>query len=275
MDAADKRVRQMKNRDLFIIALALVVSIAVAFATRYILRSGTDATANVTKVMVASNELIVGKRLDKNSFRWQEWPIKTLQKTYITEAMKKEADEMVGSLIRQHVNAGEPIVRENLAGGKTGFLSAMIGENLRAFSIPLDARSSISGKVLPDDFVDVIVAFRDQGSKNYRAKTVVQKVRVLEINGNLDPNVTEESGKSKPQGITLEVSSRQAEMLAAALKEGSPVISLHSMASDSVQLIEEEEKPVVQQIVKGVSTPEKNTVEVIRAGEKETVEMQR
>ncbi|MBP6986338.1 MAG: Flp pilus assembly protein CpaB [Alphaproteobacteria bacterium] len=264
----------MKNRDLFIIALALVVSIVVAFTTRYILRDGSEEAANVTKVMVASQELIVGKRLEKNSFRWQDWPNKSLQKNYLTQAQKKEAEDLVGSLIREHVNAGEPILRENLAGAKGGYLSAMINENLRAFSIPLDARSSISGKVLPDDFVDVIVAHRDQATKQYRAKTVVRRVRVLEINGNLDPNVTEEAGKTKPQGITLEVSPRQAELLAAALREGTPVISLHSMTSDKEEPVEEA-APVVQKVVKEAPVvPEKKSIDVIRGAETETVEMQ-
>jgi pilus assembly protein CpaB len=238
----NKWMRQMKARDLFIIMLALVVSVAVAVGTRYILRGGSETTANVTKIMVASGDLRVGTRLDKSSFRWQEWPTGTLQASYITEKNKQMAEELVGSMIKQHVTAGEPILKANLAGEKAGYLSAMIGNNQRAFTIPLDNRSNISGKVLPEDYVDVIVASKEKSTQGYVANTVVRKVKVLEINGNLDPNEAEDTAKPKAQSITLQVSPKQAELLAAALREGSPVISLHSMTSDESGAPEQEEK---------------------------------
>jgi pilus assembly protein CpaB len=247
-------VRRMKARDLFIICLALVVSISVAIATRYILRGGSETTASVTKVMVASGDLQVGKRLDKSSYRWQEWPTGTLQPVYITEGNKQVAESVVGSMVKQHIGAGEPIIRAALVNEK-GYLSALIGHNQRAFTIPLDSRSNISGKVLPEDFVDVIVAKREQQS--YVADTVVRKVKVLEINGQFDAEAQDES-KQKPQSITLEVSPQQAELLAAALREGTPVISLHSMNSD------DKGAPVKEAEVK----PTEDIVTMIRAGEK-------
>lgn len=265
----------MKTRDLFIIVLALVVSIVVAIATRYILKGGSDSAESV-RVMVAAGDLLVGKRLEKSSFRWQEWPNGTLQPTYITDKNKEVAEKLVGSLIRQHMAAGEPVLKSNLAGEKSGFLSAMINENLRAFTIPLDNRSNISGKVLPEDFVDVIVARKDTESKEYVANTVVRKVRVLEINGNLDPSKAEDEAKAKAQSITLEVSPRQAELLAASLREGSPVISLHSMTSDDKPEPAEEKKEVIKEIKQEVIVPQKenNRVDVIRGSEVQTVEIQ-
>lgn len=268
----------MKTRDLFIIILALVVSVVVAIATRYILRGGSESTANVTKVMVASSDLTVGKRLEKASYRWQDWPSGTLQPTYITESNKKIAESLEGAMVRQHINAGEPILKANLAGEKAGYLSAMIGSNQRAFTIPLDARSNISGKVLPEDFVDVIVAKRDQSTQSYVANTVVRKVKVLEINGNLDPTEAEDASKTKAQSITLQVTPRQAELLAAGLREGSPVISLHSMGSDESDVPEEvEKKTVVKEVVKEVKQEVeqvKNKIDVIRGSDVQTVEMQ-
>lgn len=268
----------MKSRDLFIIVLALVVSVVVALTTRYILRGGSDSNANVTKVMVAASDLTVGKRLEKNSYRWQDWPTSTLQKTYITESNKQVAEKMLGAVIIQHVNAGEPILKANVAGEKAGYLSAMIGDNQRAFTIPLEARSNVSGKVLPEDYVDVIVASRDKKSQSYVAKTVVRKVKVLEINGQLDPTVAEDASKAKAKSITLEVTPKQAELLTAALREGSPVISLHSMTSDA-SVVEEEVKevPVIQQVKEQVQPQpqsQQHKVDVIRGSDLQTVEIQ-
>ncbi len=262
MGGFNKWMKQMKARDLFIITLALVVSVAVAVGTRYILRGGSETTANVTKIMVASSDLNVGTRLDKSSFRWQEWPTSTLQASYITENNKQLAEEMVGSMIKQHVTSGEPILKANVAGDK-GYLSAMIGDNQRAFTIPLDNRSNVSGKVLPEDYVDVIVASKDKSSQGYIANTVVRKVKVLEINGNLDPNEAEDTAKPKAQSITLQVSPKQAELLAAALREGSPVISLHSMTSDENGAPEQEEK----------EKPVEDVITMVRGSDVQKVQM--
>jgi pilus assembly protein CpaB len=226
----------MKSRDVFIIIIALMVSIAVAVGTRYILRDDADKSLTVTKVMVAASDLAVGKRLDKSNTRWQEWPKATLQPTYITEENKELSEKVMGYLVRNHIAPGDPITVANLSSEKTGYLSAMIDPNQRAVTIPLDNRSNISGKVLPGDYVDVIVAAQDKKTFVYVANTVVRKVKVLEINGNLDPNAVEDASKPKPLSITLQVTPKQAELLAAALREGTPVISLQSMDSKDVEV---------------------------------------
>jgi pilus assembly protein CpaB len=250
----------MKPRDILIIILALCVSISVAFATRYILRGDSRSSSNLTKVLVASGDLAVGRRIDKGSYRWQEWPTETVQPIYITENEKKTADGLPGSMVKQHINSGEPIVKTSLV-GERGYLSAMIADNRRAFTIPLDNKSNISGKVLPEDYVDVIMARREKDT--YVASTVVRKVKVLEINGTLDPNEAEDAAKKNAQSITIEVTPEQAEFLAAALREGSPVISLHSMNSNDSGAPEKVEK------VK----PKDNVLTVIRGRDSQKLQM--
>ena len=159
-------------------------------------------------------------------------------------------------MVREHISSGEPVLQSSVVSSDRGYLSALISQNKRAFTIPLDNRSNISGKVLPSDFVDVIVARREQQS--YVADTVVRKVKVLEISGEFDPNKVQDSSKPTPNSITLEVSPQEAELLAAALREGTPVISLHSMNSTDAGA------PLKQAEVK----VEDNTITVIKGGEK-------
>src|SRR3990167_6869263 len=149
----------MKSRDLLIICLALVVSIAVAFGTRYILHGG-GMSASISKVMVAAIDMPVGKKLEEGTYRWQDWPTETVQPVYITETDEAAIKKAMGTMIISHTNQGEPINRAALASDK-GYLSAMLEKDMRAFTIPLDAKSNISGKVLPEDYVDVIVARRE------------------------------------------------------------------------------------------------------------------
>lgn len=230
----------MKFRDILIIILALVVSIALALGTRYLLQdqSGEGGSAGMTKVLVATGDLPIGSRLEQKSFRWQEWPRNSVQTFYITTETKNQADKLVGALVRDSIGQGEPIIVKNLVLEKGGVLSAVVDQGMRAFTIPVDRRSSISGQVLPNDLVDVIVATKDSKSRSYVARTVVRKVRVLEINSTLDPNEAEDTtgDKAKIRSITVQVQPNQAEALAAAMREGNLVISLHSLASRASQL---------------------------------------
>lgn len=253
----------MKNRDLTIIGLALVVSIGVAFGTRYILHGGSGMTSNYTKVMVASADLPVGKRLEQSSYRWQDWPTDAVQPVYITDKDKDQVDKLMGSMIKQHLSAGEPILKASLVGEK-GYLSAMISNGMRALTIPLDNKSNISGKVVPEDFVDVVVASRGERD-SYVARTVVRKVRVLEINGTLDKNEAEDAAHPKPQSITLEVNPKQAELLAAALREGTPVITLHNMQDDT--------PPPVEEVVQEAPKVEDESITIFRRNEAEKVQL--
>ncbi|GEM_PF-4921209 len=250
----------MKNRDLTIIGLALVVSVGVAFGTRYILHGGETTTASMTKVMVASSDLPVGKRLDQASFRWQDWPTDSIQPMYITDQDKKGSEALIGSMVKSHINPGEPITKADLANEK-GYLSAMIGKNMRALTIPLDNKSNISGKVLPEDFVDVVVARRDHD--NYVASTVVKKVRVLEINGSIDPDEVVDASHPRPQSITLEVNPAQAEKLAASLPQGTPVITLHNNQDDTTPAVEEAK----------VKPKEDDSVTIFRGNESQKIEL--
>lgn len=235
--------------------VALVVSVALAFGTKFLIQGSSDsgtATA-MTQVLVATKDLAVGTRMDKHHMRWQDWPREHVQNVFITKDQGKEADHFVGGVVKDRVAQGEPILKSDIVTTDESVLSAVIDQGTRAYTIPLDRRSSVSGKIMPNDLVDVIVASRDRETRSYVARTVVQKVRVLEVNSALDAEEAEETSgdKSNIKSITVQVTPRQAETLAGALKGGTPVISLHSFASkasnetDYVQHEEVEEEITV------------------------------
>lgn len=277
MGSGFKRVENMiKLRDLLIIGLALGVSVALALGTRYMLQGSNGQAVKMAKVLVASGELSVGTRLVESNFAWKDWPADSIQQNYITEKQKDKVKELVGAFVRDRINAGEPIIMGDLATEKSGILSAVVEKGMVGFTIPVDRRTSISGQLLPEDRVDVLVSFRDAGSRQYKARTIVRQVKVLEVNSELDPEKADaEAGdKTKIKSITVQVTPVQAEALAAGLREGTPVISLHSIEAGGLAEAREEQAPQANQEKKPEEKKEsQESVTVIRGDKVEKLKV--
>jgi pilus assembly protein CpaB len=128
----------------------------------------------------------------------------------------------------------EPIRREKLIKTDgTGFLSAVLPAGKRAIAISTDSRgaNTAGGFILPNDHVDVIRTYRDEGtgsrSESYSSETILRNVRVLAIG----QNVQERNGEKVVIGetATLEVDPGQVETVAQAQKTGSLSLALRSL----------------------------------------------
>src|SRR5260221_12964751 len=120
----------MKVRDISIIVFALLVSIVLFFATRYLLQ-GEGGNSSGKKVLVAATNIAVGSRVDPKNLTWQTWPKSTIQPLYITDDKKDEAKKLEGALVRNPVVQGEPILIKDFVVGKDGLLSAVVDAGMR------------------------------------------------------------------------------------------------------------------------------------------------
>ena len=104
---------------------------------------------------------------------------------------------------------------------------------MRAYSTEISAETGAGGFILPNDRVDVILSRRDReaekatGIEAHVSETILSDVRALAI----DQLVQEKDGQRVVVGktATLELSQRQAEMLAAARQTGSLSLALRSI----------------------------------------------
>lgn len=146
-----------------------------------------------------------------------------------------------GAVVRSRITAGEPVTTLKLVQpGERGFLAAVLEPGRRAVSVPVDATTGIAGFIFPGDWVDVIFTGHlrvettngsgPEGSKVKRvdfSETLLSEVRVIAI----DQKVETGDGQAKvAKTATLEVSPKQAEKIALALKMGGLSLSLHSLA---------------------------------------------
>lgn len=145
---------------------------------------------------------------------------------------------LTGAMVRHSIGPSEVLLAEDvMRPGEHGFLAAVLGPNMRAASIAVDATSGSAGLIWPGDHVDLILTQQLEDStlppaRRVAAETVLSDVRVIAIDQLLARGVappTEGAGISRT--VTLEVTIAQAERIAVATRLGRLALSVRSADS--------------------------------------------
>ena len=188
---------------------------------------------NSTEVLVARAGMQLGSVAGPTHFRWMKWPSDAVSPQFITRADKPDAmQKMTGGIARVGIHKDEPITESKLVvAGKGGVLAAILPKGKRAISTKISDVSAAGRLILPNDHVDVLVTRRKrtrQGGEVYTTDTLFRNIRILAIGKQLDVENPEEGAEGPV--ATLELSPRQAEMLALANSMGEISLSLLSVA---------------------------------------------
>lgn len=225
--------------------LLLTAAVTLSLATAMIVRgwvnqarlsampANTTEAAKETKILVATHGLPAGQFLQPNDLEWQPWPDSGLNPSYIVEGTKP-IDDLVGSVVRAAISGGEPITDDRLIKkGDRGFLSAIMSAGTRAVTVQLQQNAGLAGLVLPGDHVDVVltavIPASGQNEPEHRAsETVLEDIRVLAI----DQKMSDMSDQSvMARSATLEVTPKQAEILALVSDMGKLSLTLRALAA--------------------------------------------
>ncbi len=190
-------------------------------------------TVDSTEVLVAQTEITLGSTATAASFRWQEWPKSAVSPAFITSSTRPNAmRELRGSIARSPIIAGEPITETKLiSAGKGGVLAAILPAGMRAISTRITDQTAVGKMILPNDHVDVILTQRKRGkngAEQHVSDTLFRNIRVLAIGTQLD--VKQDQKNADGNVATLELTSKQAEMLALANAMGEISLALRSVA---------------------------------------------
>lgn len=154
------------------------------------------------------------------------------------EDSRPARQELIGAMVRRSLQPGEPILPEDvLRPGDRGFLAAVLGPDMRAITVGVDAISGLAGLIWPGDRVDVLLTqqLNDQGlppAQRVAGETVLSDVRVIAIDQNLIQGATESDGTTRQvRTVTLEVTQREAERIAVAARLGRLSLSVRSAVS--------------------------------------------
>jgi pilus assembly protein CpaB len=187
------------------------------------------------EILVAKADIGMGQVISTSDIQWQVWPAAAANSNFVRKNDKPDAlQQTAGSIARSPFVAGEPIREAKLikANG-SGFMAAILPSGMRAVSTEISPETGAGGFILPNDHVDVILSRRDReaekrtGVEAHASETVLTNVRVLAI----DQTIEEKNGQKVVVGktATLELTPRQAELLALSRQLGTLSLALRSL----------------------------------------------
>lgn len=214
-------------------------------------------------VLVARTDIGLGEITNDSLFRWQSWPVETITPGYITRSARPDAmTQLSGSIARAPIMAGEPITEQKLVrAGQGGVLAAILPAGMRAISTRIKEETAVGNLILPNDRVDVILIRRVRGrsgQEEFVSDLLFGNVRVLAIGQQIETKEGKKTADGSASTATLELTARQAELLALANSVGEISLSLRSIAD-----LDEKEGPMG-----GVdpSVKESTAIRVLRYG---------
>lgn len=183
-------------------------------------------------VLVAASDISIGQTVNDANFEWVSWPKAAVNASFITS--KPMSRELAGSVARFALLHGEPITKNKLIkAGQGGVLAAILPGGMRAISTKIDAKSAAGNLILPNDHVDVILIRRSRGKTGQEdvvADTLFRNVRVIAIGQQIETKEGKKSAELGATTATLELTPRQAEMMALANAMGEITLTLRSVA---------------------------------------------
>ena len=186
----------MKPARIIVICVAAVAAIGLALVVRAMGSPSKEPVAVATaapvdarpmaRILVAAKDLQPGRRLDESDLDWKEWPVDQVNPAFITDgstpipaaeaedkpagavaAVTRAATDLttggakadyVGSVVREPILAGEPIVlRKIVRAGDSGYMAAYLEPGMRAMAIRVTVETAAGGFILPGDRVDVVL----------------------------------------------------------------------------------------------------------------------
>ncbi|MBN1781042.1 Flp pilus assembly protein CpaB [bacterium] len=261
----------------WMIIAALLLSSVATFGLFKVLDTQSSKTdvqdPGTQNVVLATVHLPIGTKIEKNNVRMESWPSKLLPEGYFTDI-----PTVIGRVIKTDAFPGEAIIESKLApAGSEGGFSSIIPPGMRALTVEVNTYVGVGGFILPNTRVDVLVtvaSYRDKEEASTRI--ILENIKVLAVDQTFqrkgDDPVT-------VQTVTLLVTPDQAEKLVLASTEGKLQLTLRNDSDDAQnrtagvklkELVAYKQESSVKSVRRSASR-DRQTVEVIRSGERESV----
>jgi len=276
----------MQNRLKVALVVAVFFGLVAAYGIYNFLRQQRQAAEALrtatTEIVVASQDIPAGatiteEMVKKGTVKTVPWP-----KASVPVGAFNTPKELVGKVNKMKILANEPILESRLAGEGAG-LTVRLEPGKRAMAISVNEIIGVSGFIVPDDRVDIILTTVPPGVTNAQdnriSKIVLQNMRVLSV----AQSTESKDGKPQvPRSITIEVTPEEAEKLSLASQEGSMILALRGVGDNSeAKTIGSYKRDLLgigaRRRARGpgqavVQAPEKYRVEVIHGSDRKVVE---
>jgi pilus assembly protein CpaB len=215
----------------FIVPIALAASALATFGLyRAVSRQKAEASQPkiaFRSVVVAGLVLPVGKKLDASDLKTGEWP-----ENIVPAGCFSDMSELMERVVRVEMQPGEAVLETKLAPkGSEGGFSSIIPPGMRALTVSVNNSSGVSGFILPDARVDVLVTVSAPARKEESTtKIILEDIKVLAVDQTFE---RKEDDPVLVQTVTLLVTPDDAEKLVLASTEGKLQLSLRNNSDRS------------------------------------------
>ncbi|MDN5293985.1 MAG: pilus assembly protein CpaB [Eubacteriales bacterium] len=176
----------MNSRRILVLALLLGL-VAALLANVYINNVKKSILAGKVKKVVYTRQAIPAK----TTITREMLEVKDVPAQLVTSEMYGDVKDVVGKITRYDLSAGEPVLKNKVAGGKEGAAAGLayaVPKGMRAVTISVNAITGVNGFVRPGDRVDLAVTADVErpvagGNKERVAinRIIVQNLEVLAV----------------------------------------------------------------------------------------------
>lgn len=211
----------MDRRFLTVLGVSLVFALVVSSIFYQInARAGGGAAPkqqtpqDLKDVVVAARPLSVGVTVKPGDIKY----VKISAEAFPKGAFSKDTD-VLDRPVASNILADEPVLEGRLASRGAGVgLAPIIPPGMRAVAVRVNDVTGVSGFVLPNMRVDVLVTGRPPNGENAVTQTVLQNILVLSAGQNLQADARGQAINAPT--VTLLADPKQAEVLTLANQEG-------------------------------------------------------
>jgi pilus assembly protein CpaB len=242
----------MNTRRLVVLLLAAGAAGVVALMVRGLVGGGTKeadakvapAPTEIAQVLVAAVRLDPGRPVTAASVRWEAWPVKAIDPSFIRKsAGANPAAIVAGMVVRAPMVPGEPVTFAKVVKSQgAGFMAATIAPGMRAVSIPVSVASLAGGFILPNNRADIMLTMvTGDNPRRGVTRTVLSDVRVVAIDQATDK--PDQKAVSDVKTVTLELTPEQAHTVATAQAMGILSLTLRSLGDDQTATAANDKTP--------------------------------
>ncbi|MBI4025181.1 MAG: Flp pilus assembly protein CpaB [Verrucomicrobia bacterium] len=229
-------------KEKLILVIAIVCGVAAMLLMQLHInnvRSRLAKQYEMVYVVAAAKELAIGTEIKPGDLGKREVSKKSISSRNITP---EQMEMVMGRKLKNTVSIKAPLLWSDIVGDeqKGGNLAAMVNENERAVSIPVDMTSSVTGLIEPNDHVDILGTFtfptsRGDPQLDTVTLTILQNVTILATGKDTARTLMDVAMRGGGQRravsystVTLLVTPKEAEMLVFAMQKGRLTLTLRN-----------------------------------------------
>ena len=190
------------------------------------------------QVLTARVDIPAGTFLANDSLHWEQMAQDKAGDGAIQPG-KVKPEDFAGTVIKGGMAAGQPITLDRVVRpGDRGFMAAIISPGCRAVTVNVTPSTGMAGFGATGDRVDLILSMvvqspQKDGPPRHMSETLMTNLRVLAMDQRVSEDRKDVGGV--PKTATLEVTPKQAELVAVASELGLLSLSLRSLGAKDDQ----------------------------------------